>query len=289
MKDFLHHLFVPHHSNNHRARILHFDSLLFFVVLFLWGLLLLPVTKTRLPDVLGVSIDISTQQLLSITNKDRLIDGEQPLTLNTQLSQAAAEKAKNMFAKNYWAHNAPDGTTPWVFIKDSGYDYIYAGENLARGFTTANGVVTAWMNSQGHRDNMLSKNYKDVGFAVMQGKLNGEDTVLVVEMFGSQTLTPAQNKEITSSSAVPAQANKILENPQTFGVSIKNMPLINSLLFSRNLGISVLILFISVLSLDMIIVERKKIVRLVGHNIDHIFFLAMILIIIVVMSHGVIL
>src|SRR5439155_507841 len=160
----------------HRAKILHHDSLLFLVIIFIWAFLLFPVVKTKLPDVLGISIDISTQQLLDLTNEKRTEDGASPLALNNQLAQAASAKAKDMFEKNYWAHNAPDGTTPWVFIKNSGYEYIYAGENLARGFTTSKDVVIAWMNSRGHRDNMLSKKYQEVGFAVAQGKLNGEET-----------------------------------------------------------------------------------------------------------------
>ena len=86
-----------------------------------------------------------------------------------------------MFSKDYWAHNAPDGTTPWVFIKNTGYNYIYAGENLARGFNSASDVINAWMNSPEHRQNVLSPNYQNVGFAVATGTLSGEDTVLVVE------------------------------------------------------------------------------------------------------------
>ena len=68
-----------------------------------------------------------------------------------------------MFSKNYWAHFAPDGSTsPWDFIHQSGYNYIFAGENLAKGFTDANSVVAAWMNSPSHRENILSNKYKDV-------------------------------------------------------------------------------------------------------------------------------
>src|SRR5204863_2082531 len=117
-------------------------------------------------------------------------NGAGDLTISNELSRAASDKASDMFAKNYWAHNAPDGTTPWVFIKSSGYEYIYAGENLARGFTTSQSVVDAWMASPEHKENMLSKNYKNVGFAVATGNLNGEDTVLVVEMLGSTNYAP---------------------------------------------------------------------------------------------------
>ena len=100
-----------------------------------------------------------------------------------------------MFAKNYWAHVSPDGTTPWVFIKSAGYSYVYAGENLARGYNTSQDVVTAWMASPEHKQNMLSSNYQNVGFAIVTGNLTGEDTVLVVEMFGSTALAAAPSNQ----------------------------------------------------------------------------------------------
>src|SRR5258706_10350524 len=96
-----------------------------------------------------------------------------------------------MFAKDYWAHIAPDGTTPWSFIKGAGYNYVYAGENLARGYFSASDVVNAWMASPEHRENMLSSKFADVGFSAQNGKLTGEDTVLVVEMLGSTSLAGA--------------------------------------------------------------------------------------------------
>lgn len=139
---------------------------------------------------MGTSVDITSQELLLFTNQDRQKEGLSALTINNQLSQAAALKATDMFGKNYWAHNAPEGTTPWFFIKEAGYVYVYAGENLARGFNSSEDVVKAWMASPSHRENMLSKNYQDVGFAVVPGKLNGEDTVLVVEMFGGKGEVP---------------------------------------------------------------------------------------------------
>ena len=148
----------------------------------------MPFVKTNYPTVLGVSSDVSTQELMILTNEKRQDNGLGALTIDDRLSQAAAGKASDMFNKDYWAHNAPDGTTPWSFIKGAGYNYIYAGENLARGFKSAQDVVNAWMASPEHRQNMLSSSYQNVGFAVATGKLTGEDTILVVEMLGSTNL-----------------------------------------------------------------------------------------------------
>ena len=156
MKDFLHHLFFPRESNNHRAKLLHHKSLLFVIVFFLFVEILLSGVKQNYQQVLGSTTDISSQKLFLLTNKEREQNGLTPLVFNETLSKAALLKANYMFTNNYWAHNAPDGTTPWVFIKQVGYEYTYAGENLARGFATSDDVVKAWMASPTHKENMLS-------------------------------------------------------------------------------------------------------------------------------------
>src|SRR3989344_8043414 len=183
---FLKHLFLPHEKNNHRAKIIHNSSLatilsLFLILNFAWY----SISLVR-PDILGVSYSISENELLVLVNNERAARGLAPFTLNPQLSDAARRKAADMLEKNYWAHFAPDGlTSPWGFIRAAGYNYVHAGENLARGFTDSSAVVTAWMASHSHRDNILADKYRDVGFAIVPGTLNGEETVLIVEMFGS--------------------------------------------------------------------------------------------------------
>src|SRR6266702_4535332 len=131
MKKILHYLFFPYHNNNHRAKILHHKSIFVVVgVLIIQGLLFSQI-KVSYPPVLGASVSMSSQDLLNYTNQKRSEQGLQPLHLDSQLTQAAQAKAAYMFVHNFWAHNAPDGTTPWDFIKNVHYAYIYAGENLA--------------------------------------------------------------------------------------------------------------------------------------------------------------
>ena len=101
------------------------------------------------------------------------------------LTKAAALKADDMFSDNYWAHFAPDGTSPWYFYGKVGYSYTWAGENLARDFQTSAGVVAGWMASTaGHKENILNSNFTEVGVAVKNGVLQGEETTLVVQLFG---------------------------------------------------------------------------------------------------------
>lgn len=293
--------------------------------------------RTNYPSVLGTYSNISQDALLSITNQKRQEAGLPPLNLNGALSQAAAGKAADMFAKDYWAHIAPDGTTPWVFIKGAGYNYVYAGENLARGFTTPSDVVNAWMASPSHRENMLSSKYSDVGFAAETGRLSGEDTVLVVEMFGStsfatKTVNPQQaepEKSIQVAATSPAlaptasepspaptapeaspvptivqqsQSNASGNNPTEDTLAVQKIngnqnlvftslnqaykPLVNGASFSILSARIIISLFIFVLILDMIIIERKKILRFVGHNLDHVIFFSLLLLVILILARG---
>ncbi len=306
MKDFLHHLFLPKITNNYRARVLHHKFLLGFIVFFFSAGVLMSYVRTNFPSVLGTFSDISTQQLLLLTNEKRQETGVAPLTVNDNLSQAAANKASDMFGKNYWAHNAPDGTTPWVFIKGSGYNYIYAGENLARGFNNASEVINAWMASPEHKKNMLSSNYQNVGFAVSTGKLNGEDTVLIVEMLGSTNYAPGvvakeleKPTEVAVASGSPVAVAKI--ETETLGakkgesikpneIAVNSLPkikpLINSQVLSQISLRVILSMFIAVFLLDMLIIERKKIFRFVGHNLDHVFFFSLMLLIVIILAKG---
>jgi hypothetical protein len=326
MKELLHHLFLPHVSNNYRPKILHHKSILVVAALLFFAGFSFSAVRTSFPSVLGTYSNISSEQLLLFTNQKRQENGLSALSLNQQLSEAASSKANDMFAQDYWAHISPDGKTPWVFIKAAGYNYIYAGENLARGFTSASDVVDAWMASPEHRKNMLSTNYQNVGYAAETGKLNGEDTVLVVEMLGSTALAVApapapvtnqlannteQETVSAPSSPIPTPTpspvpiptseltNKTQETVPAGTLASKTgksvleankianfKPLINSATISSDVSRGVAILFIFALILDMIIIERRKVIRLVGHNMDHILFLTLILLLITLIVKG---
>jgi uncharacterized protein YkwD len=288
MRKFLSHLFIPKESNNHRAKVLHHTNILLTIAFLLLASFFIQRIKISFPSILGISADISSEQLLSLTNKERKAIGAGDLVLNDKLSQAALEKANDMFQYDYWAHNSPQGKTPWVFIKSAGYSYVYAGENLARGFTNSEDVVKAWMASPDHRANMLSTNYQDVGFAVKLGKLKGEETVLIVEEFGNLYMPVAKNKvqEIApDEDVVPAKSISI---PQKTTLAVRQHPIISTESLSSNIYYVFIIVFIVALFLDMIIVEKKKVMRFVGHNIDHILYLLLILILIGIWGKGVI-
>jgi len=303
---YFHHWFVPRESNNHRPRILHHQILFLFILFFVAaGLLVTPLRQSQ-PGVLGISYSISTSDLLSLTNQQRVANGLTPLIMNDQLTNAAQMKSTDMFAKDYWAHFAPDGTSPWYWFLKAGYQYNYAGENLARGFTTPPDVVNAWMNSPEHRANMLSSNYNDVGFAVQEGTLTGEETVLVVQEFGSRNsqseVAVVNAPQLISPTPVPSTTFVISSTPQPTVVpkaqplvisqkniqkaspqvaAVQSSPLVNTSSFSKQLVIIVILLILLALIIDIVVMQRKKVERLVAHNVDHIIFFVMILLIII--------
>lgn len=224
--------------------------------------------------------DISTQELLQFTNEKRAENGLPPLVVSSQLEVAASAKADDMFEKDYWAHNSPDGTTPWFFIKGAGYEYVYAGENLAKGFTDSRDVVNAWMASESHKENLLSENFKDVGFAVKAGRLGGEETFLVVQEFGNKTTAPVE--KIANKSPPQTEAKVLAINLE----SVKPAPARS---ISYEIIVLVIISFIIILTIDMVVINRRNIARFVGHNMDHILFLIVVLIMITMLGTGYIL
>lgn len=277
----LHHFFVPHSKNNHRAVIIQNSG---FLVIAAFLLLLSIFTfslKKSYPSVLGISYSISTNELLTLTNKARQENGLSPLVMNRSLENAAVLKGKDMLSKNYWAHFAPDGTSPWIFIKNSGYYYIYAGENLARGFSKSDEVMKAWMASPSHRENILSDKYKEIGFAVMDGRLTGEETIVVVQMLGASQVAQA---------AAVSNRNPIYQSTSIGQKSFENKSeersLIDIKVTSKSITVMIFIALIFALMLDLLIIEKKKIPRIVGHNIDHILLISLFIFFMVIIKTG---
>ncbi|MCL2451857.1 CAP domain-containing protein [Candidatus Saccharibacteria bacterium] len=173
---------VPHKHNDYRPHLVRRYGLL-AVLLIVMAIQSFYFTFQD-GRVLGDNPSITSSQLLERTNAERRRDSLPTLSLNSQLTAAAHDKAKDMLAVGYWSHNAPDGTTPWQWINDAGYEYADAGENIARGFNTATGIMAAWMDSPSHRANVLDKNFTEVGFAAVNGIMDGHNTTLVVAMYG---------------------------------------------------------------------------------------------------------
>ncbi len=180
---------VPHKKNQYRPHLIRVPGLMAVAVVVLAMLGLSNMLSTG--SVLGDTPNISVAGLLNQSNAVRQSANRAPLELNAKLTRAAELKAADMLTDHYWAHTAPDGTEPWAWFHAVDYSYLAAGENLARDFTTDQGVVAAWMNSREHRNNVLNEGYTQVGFATAEGVLAGSDTTLVVALYA----TPLEAKD----------------------------------------------------------------------------------------------
>lgn len=104
-----------------------------------------------------------------LVNEYRAENGLEPLTISADLSVKARVKSRDMLENNYFSHNSPTYGSPFALMKTLGITYRTAAENIAMGYTTAEAVVSAWMNSPGHRANILSSNYTSMGIGHVDG------------------------------------------------------------------------------------------------------------------------
>lgn len=221
-------LFVPNKKNQFKPYLLRKSALTVYTLMLL--LINMFGGLVGIPEAMASSI--TPDNIIKLTNEERSGYGLNQLSSNAKLMAAAQAKANNMFKEQYWDHFGPNGESPWMFITQAGYEYVYAGENLAKGFRSAEGVHEAWMASPTHKENIVSPNYKDIGVAVVSGVLLGKETTLVVQMFGNLTdevNTPISVKSETTNPSVR-------ESGQIKSISITS-PKNNSLLNDPNVDI----------------------------------------------------
>ena len=124
--------------------------------------------------------------IVTWTNTQREAQGLLPLHENAQLRKAAEAKVDDMFAQQYFEHESPDGKSPADVIRGASYAYIVVGENLALGnFKDDETLVQAWMDSPGHRANILNGKFQEIGTAAKKGMFEGKEVWLAVQEFGA--------------------------------------------------------------------------------------------------------
>lgn len=126
------------------------------------------------------------QEIIKLTNIERSKRHLPVLTDNPLLDAAALAKANDMIALKYFSHTSPAGETPWNFIAENGYEYKFAGENIALNFYQPKKAMAAWLSSPTHRDNILDPDYKEIGVAMVKGMLDNKETFLIVQFFGTR-------------------------------------------------------------------------------------------------------
>lgn len=207
-------MLLPHVANQHRPHLIRWYGL--GVVFVLIIVIQAVYNFSASGSVLGVTSPITISQLVEKTNRVRSQANEKPLKLNETLSKAAFLKANDMLQKQYWAHTSPDGTTPWHWFTVAGYNYAAAGENLAKNFSSADAVMMAWMASPEHKKNILTATYSDVGFAVVDGKLDDKPTTLVVALYGA----PVTQAATLTATQAPLQTESIMTH---FGLALQSL------------------------------------------------------------------
>lgn len=181
---------IPTQSNNYKPHFLRKESLLSLIIvvivlevaLFAHLFVVLKGSNFLAAVLPGV--------LVSLTNEERSILNLQNLKTNPLLEQAAQLKANDMASKGYFSHTSPEGVEPWHWLNTVGYQYVFAGENLAVNFIESTDVSKAWMNSPSHRDNIVSSKYTEIGIATAQGIYKGQNTTFVVQFFGTPQFIP---------------------------------------------------------------------------------------------------
>ncbi len=310
------HVFIPHSNNSYRARFLQLPGLLVLIAfVFLYQE---AIDITGKIGVLGYASQIPPSEVIKLSNDKRLEAGLSPLSENPLLVEAARQKGLDMLEKDYWAHVSPDGVEPWYFFQSAGYEYRYAGENLARDFSSPVGAVEAWMASPTHRDNLLSDKYSEIGVAVVEGDLNGVETTLVVQLFGTQAgaasvpaAQTAQNVATQSAPTKPVVEKVETEifpetqpskpaNPNAIaidaivldsGVTLSAADEIRGVVISplnltKIVSITLASMFLVVLIIDSVITFKKGIVRSTGRSLAHVSFMGMIILVVLIAKAG---
>ena len=140
---------------------------------------------------------LEKEALIRLTNEARSINGLTELTENELLDTVAEERARDMIDKQYFAHVSPTGEGASDVAQRSGYRYKIIAENIAKGsFLTNQKLIDGWMQSPGHRKNILSSDVREIGVSILKGTMQGEETWVGVQVFGLQS-PPVSDKSCT--------------------------------------------------------------------------------------------
>lgn len=126
-----------------------------------------PVPQPQPAPDPGNGLTTAEQRMYDLVNQDRSAAGLPALKIDMRLVRAARIKSQDMKDKGYFAHTAPDGTTPWDLMKDQGVMFKTAGENIAKGYATSDAAEKGFMNSAGHRANILNIGYTHMGIGIV--------------------------------------------------------------------------------------------------------------------------
>jgi hypothetical protein len=184
MKKVLKKYFIPHEGNDHQPYILRSKAVKIITAVIIFCELLFLMQIYHIFPRSNFMALIFPNVLVDETNENRSASNLVALKDNPILDEAARLKANDMAAKGYFAHTSPEGLTPWYWFDKVGYRFSYAGENLAVNFVDSQDVLNAWMNSSGHRANILNSYFTEIGIGMASGQYQGQEATFVVQLFG---------------------------------------------------------------------------------------------------------
>lgn len=211
---------VPREQNNFKPHLLRDRSLALLAVL-ICTVKIVAISATILGPVEAVSsAAITVPNIVNLTNSARKQAGVKELKNNSVLNQVAQSKAEDMLQNSYFAHTSPSGVSPWDWFNKMGYKYKSAGENLAVNFTDDQAVMDAWLQSPGHRANLLNSGFTEIGIGIATGPYEGHLATFVVQAFGlplsANTPSPTvQRRTIPSPTSTPKPIVKQATTPTT--------------------------------------------------------------------------
>ena len=223
MRRHLKNYLIPHEGNEHKPHILREVSILALtlVVVLVFGFSVFQAVLVRTNEEFLAAVVPAV--LTDLANEDRAEAGLSSLTTNPVLAEAARMKAEDMAEHEYFAHVSPQGLEPWYWFYRAGYTFTKAGENLAVDFTDSHDVNEAWMDSPGHRANIMNGAFTEIGIAAVSGTFEGRKTIFVVQMFGTPALAAAEASPVSiqiESEFIREATTETEEEPTVAGESI---------------------------------------------------------------------
>ncbi len=214
MKEVFKKYFIPHAENNYQPHILHTKRAIFYSASFLvmktiviLFALLLPAEAFLLPDVLANQY----AKIIILTNAIRIEKGVLPLSVVPKLNSSAETKARDMGENQYFSHHGPNNRGLAYFLRQAGYRYRMAGENLAMGFFDAEAVVDAWVKSPTHYSNLIDNDFRELGVSLESGLYQNQPTMYVVQHFGDPLSDMSNGGSKSNGQKAEARGEKIYQ------------------------------------------------------------------------------
>jgi len=196
-------LFIPTESNNYNPGITRSAFIfLFSIIVFFTNYVIGHF------DVVKAATQMDQMAIVALHNQKRIANGLSPLSVNTLLNKSAQTKVDAMLESNCWSHYCPEGKSPWDFFDAVGYDYVYAGENLAQGFFDIESLMQAWMNSPTHKENILKPEFDEIGVGIASGNFQGvKDNIIIAVHFGSRYEYHPNSTNTFESTIIPSNGD----------------------------------------------------------------------------------